>query len=124
MLSGTLLYHIEQGNTVSNVFGVSRNGTVSVQKPLTDHPEGSVLNFKIYAVDTGGQQDYTNVVIIIPDTSVPTVVIDNTIQYQTFFTHAPNMVWFVPLLFTLFGSTCIVTYAIWATKCDYHPPER
>ena len=119
-----MLYHIEQGNTVSNVFDVSSNGTVSVQQPLIDHHEGSVLNFKIYAVDSGGQQDYTDVVIIIPDTSVPSVVIDNTIQYKTFFTHAPNMAWFVPLSFILFGSTCIVTYIIWTTKCDCHPPER
>ena len=106
------------------MFDVSSNGTVSVQQPLLDHHEGSVLNFKIYAVDSGGQQDYTDVVIIIPDASVPSVVSDNTIQYKTFFTHAPNMEWFVPLSFILFGSTCIVTYIIWTTKCDCHPPER
>jgi hypothetical protein len=93
-----LIYHVEQGNIISSVFDVSSNGTVTVQQSLDGYPEGSLLNFKIYSVDTGGKQDYTDVNIVIPDTSVPTVVPDNTIIYKSFFTYAPSMAWFVPLV--------------------------
>ena len=118
MFSGDLLYHVEQGNIVSSVFEVSSNGVVTVQQSLDGYPEGSLLNFKIYSVDTGGKQDYTDVNIVIPDTSVPTVVPDSTIIYKSFYTYAPNMAWFVPLVCIVSGGAGFVLYTIWTTKCD------
>lgn len=94
------------------------DGTITLQRSLIGYTIGSILNFKIYAVDTGGMENYTDVFIVIPDTSVPTVVPDNTIQYTSFFTHAPNIAWFVPVLFILIGAACIVIHTIYTTGCE------
>ncbi|CAG2228748.1 unnamed protein product [Mytilus edulis] len=92
---GTFFYHVKQDNLNASIFVVSDNGTIKLNNTLNDYPEGSVITFKIFCVDTGGKQDRTLVKILIPiTTKVPSVVVvQSKIFYYTFFKHASNMAW-------------------------------
>ena len=115
---GDVIYHIWQPTLEDGLFSVSNNGSLTITKPLDNYAEGSMLNFTVYAVDTGGEQDDALVYIIIPATTViNTPTADNTIQYYTFFTYAPNMAWFVPLMMLTFGASCVVIHTIATCEC-------
>ncbi|CAG2199313.1 unnamed protein product [Mytilus edulis] len=69
-------YHVKQDNLNASILVVSDNGTIKLNNTLNDYPEGSVITFRIFCVDTGVKQDSTSIKILIPiTTKVPSVVV-------------------------------------------------
>ncbi|XP_052074261.1 cadherin-related family member 2-like [Mytilus californianus] len=114
---GNIFYHIALTDFNYGLFHVDENGSIFVSKSLTQYTEGSVLNLTIYAVDIGSRQASTLVDIVFPTSYVTRVPQGNDIQYLTFFRYSPNMAWFVPLMFVLFVTVCVVTNTIYTTNC-------
>ena len=69
-------------------------------------------------MDTGGKEDTAIVYVVLPSSIVETVHIDDTIEYFTFFTYAPNMAWFVPLIFLLVGTVGVVVHTVYTGHCS------
>ncbi|CAC5396999.1 unnamed protein product [Mytilus coruscus] len=114
---GNIFYHIALTDFNYGLFHVDENGSIFVSQSLTQYTEGSILNLTIYAVDIGSRQASTLVDIVFPTSYVAPVPQGNDIQYLTFFRYSPNMAWFVPLMFVLFVTVCVVANTIYTTNC-------
>ncbi|CAC5396998.1 unnamed protein product [Mytilus coruscus] len=114
---GNVVYHIALTDFNYGLFDVDENGSIFVSQSLTQYTEGSILDLTIYAVDIGSRQASTLVNIVFPTSYVAPVPQGNDIQYLTFFRYSPNMAWFVPLMFVLFVTVCVVAHTIYTTNC-------
>ncbi|CAC5396996.1 FAT4 [Mytilus coruscus] len=115
---GNVLYHIALEDFNYGLFDVVENGSIFVSESLTQYTEGSTLNLTIYAVDTGGREGLTLVYVVFPTTYVAPFPPADGIQYLTFFKYSPNMAWFVPLMFILFATVCVIAHTLYKSKCS------
>ncbi|XP_052091684.1 cadherin-11-like [Mytilus californianus] len=122
--NGDVLYHITQEGVSNALFEIDENGSIKLSQSLTSYTEGSELNLTVYAVDSGGRQDTALVYIVLPVPYEYTASAQNEIQYMTFFTYAPNMAWFVPLVFVLSITLCVVIHTLYTSKCSCKISKR
>ncbi|CAC5398927.1 unnamed protein product [Mytilus coruscus] len=122
--NGDVLYHITQEGVSNALFEIDENGSIKLSQSLTSYAEGSELNLTVYAVDSGGKQDTALVYILLPVQYKYTASAQNEIQYMTFFTYAPNMAWFVPLVFVLSITLCVVIHTLYTSKCSCKISKR
>ncbi|VDI50206.1 Hypothetical predicted protein, partial [Mytilus galloprovincialis] len=115
---GNVLYHIALEDFNYGLFDVAQNGSIFVSESLTHYAEGSTLNLTIYGVDPGGREGQTVVYVVFPTTHVAPITSWDGIQYLTFFRYSPNMAWFVPLMFILFATFCVVAHTIYKSNCS------
>ncbi|CAG2228522.1 unnamed protein product [Mytilus edulis] len=99
---GNVIYHLEQEDLNNGLFSVSTDGSIIIQQSLESFVPGTNLNLTVYAVDSDGEQDTALVNVILPVVESNGNVYVDVIYYKTFFTYAPNMAWFVPLMAILF----------------------
>ena len=117
-ISGDITYHISQPTVLEGLFDITNDGSIVMTEALDQYSEGSTLNLTVYAVDSGGKENSSLVYIILPGTTVMNVAVEDTIKYFTFFSYAPNMAWFVPLMMLLLGTTLIVIHTIATADCS------
>ncbi|CAG2252803.1 FAT4 [Mytilus edulis] len=99
--NGNVLYHLAQEDLNNGLFSVSADGSIIIQQSLESFVPGTNLNLTVYAVDIGGQQDTALVNVILPVVESNGNVYVDVIYYKSFFSYAPNMAWFVPLMDTV-----------------------
>ncbi|XP_063447855.1 protocadherin Fat 4-like [Mytilus trossulus] len=115
---GNVLYHIALEDFNYGLFDVVQNGSIFVSESLTQYTEGSTLNLTIYGVDPGGRDGLTMVYVVFPTPYVEPITTGNGIEYLTFFRYSPNMAWFVPLMFLLFVTFCVVVHTLYKSSCS------
>ncbi|XP_063447857.1 protocadherin-like protein [Mytilus trossulus] len=115
---GNVLYHIALEDFNYGLFDVVQNGSIYVSQSLTQYTEGSTLNLTIYGVDPGGRDGLTMVYVVFPTPYVASTNPGDGIEYLTFFRYSPNMAWFVPLMFLLFATFCVVVHTLYKSNCS------
>ncbi|VDI29019.1 Hypothetical predicted protein [Mytilus galloprovincialis] len=115
--NGNVLYHLAQEDLNNGLFSVSSDGSIIIQQSLERFVPGTSLNLTVYAVDSGGQQDTALVNVILPVVESNGNVYVDVIYYKSFFSYAPNMAWFVPLMVILFGTVIIVFHTVFKGYC-------
>ncbi|CAC5398928.1 unnamed protein product [Mytilus coruscus] len=96
--NGNVIYHLAQEDLNNGLFSVSADGSIIIQQSLESFVPGTNLNLTVYAVDSGGEQDTALVNVILPVVESNGNVYVDIIYYKSFFSYAPNMAWFVPLM--------------------------
>ncbi|XP_063416621.1 protocadherin Fat 4-like [Mytilus trossulus] len=122
--NGNVLYHLAQEDLNNGLFSVSSDGSIIIQQSLESFVPGTSLNLTVYAVDSGGQQDTALVNVILPVVDSNGNIYVDVIYYKSFFSYAPNMAWFVPLMVILFGTVIIVFHTVFKGYCRCKKIER
>ncbi|XP_076105949.1 cadherin-7-like [Mytilus galloprovincialis] len=115
---GNVFYHIALEDFNYGLFDVVQDGSIFVSESLTQYTEGSTLNLTIYGVDPGAREGLTMVYVVFPTTYVAPITPGDGIDYLTFFQYSPNMAWFVPLMFILFATFCVVVHTVYKSNCS------